>query len=287
MKKHLFVVAIVGLLVAAFLIARPDPTVRSKPPSDSPSLVEVPAAEDPEAPTPGEFSEEPTQEEVAPPPPRTEPSPSTATIPVQELHDLFSQFRSLRLDAAKPWMLESLQGEIRERLEKIAPEEVTTLLALTEDPASRFPILERIDEGLRENRALWEESLVHALRQVADDAVALAELSEFALDRLRIPEARGDAARLLMERACNDRLTLLAGRFADGDAFEEVSEFLWSKAPTDAAVEALGFVIFPDEAERLKELGGTKAVEYALEIARTRTGDESFRTEDRDRYRKP
>lgn len=154
----------------------------------------------------------------------------------------------------------ALEKEILERLDRLAPHEVVDLLIDSNAPLAVSLLLARLDRGLREDIEAWSLAVVRGCESCAEDVLRLERFAEVMAGRVR----DDGIAMLLLKR---DRPEL-AARFG---APADVRKALWQRVPSPAAIEALGYVIEPDEAVRLSALGDTPQVRRALERAYDRT----------------
>lgn len=144
-------------------------------------------------------------------------------------------------------------------LPALAPREVVELLIENVAPGLVSLLLDRLDRGLATDPGTWRLEIVRGCESCAGDVLRLERFAEAMAGRVR----DDGIAMLLLKRERPE----LAARFG---AAAEVREALWPRVPDPAAVEALGWVIEPDEAVRLAAVG-TPEARRALERAYERT----------------
>lgn len=194
-----------------------------------------------------------------------------------EFADPFGALAQMSREGASPEAFAEMEEVLREHLSELEPNRAVEYLVRSEAPIVTHLMLSYVDERLMEDRPVWEEAMRHAVETSAPSPDRLASISEFAEHRIEDPKKRSEVARLLMKSGDDDRLMFLSARFADGEAFEEVREHLWSRVPDAAAVEALGYVIEPDEVPKLMSSGNPDAAGRALDIAFYETRNPAFR----------
>jgi len=194
-----------------------------------------------------------------------------------EAGDDLKTYLARRAARAPAEEIKKIEATLQEKLALLPPPDAVDLLFESRAPAVIFFLLARVDRGLLEDRAVWEQALVVGLEKIASDPARLGEFGEVVESLVTDPEAREQAARLLMKSAKSDALLALTGRFAAGETVPDVRDFLWSKVPAPGAVEGLGHVVGPEEAPALEALGPYPHVLRALETAHARTRDAAFR----------
>jgi hypothetical protein len=168
------------------------------------------------------------------------------------------------------------EREIEAMADGLGPGELVGTLFGLRFPAGAPLVLRALEAGLARDRGAWEEAIVAGLKGL--EGPRLEGQAALLLDRLRGEEARGAVAMDLLGRArTEDRLHVLAARYAAGPATARVREALWERVPAPGAVEGLGLLVEPAEAARLASLGPRPEVARALEAAWERTKDPAFR----------
>lgn len=211
-------------------------------------------------------------------------APHSSDVGVPESEELSSSLRTLlnnflRLyeEGGEPEQFAEMEEAIEAELETVTPRNCARYLSESRTPILTHLLLRWIDRGLRVDRETWEETLARAAEECGEDPERLADLNEYILDRVQDPSRRARLSLAVLDRADRPRLLLQAARFAEGEAVLQVRDVLWARVPDDSAVEALGYVITPEETGRLIIAGDRPAVLNALEIAWHRTGHEVFR----------
>jgi hypothetical protein len=221
------------------------------------------------------------------PPPVPEPAPPAAAapadppapvtvVPANETDKLLSECLRRRALQAPAAELAAIDAEFERHLGTLPPLEVLGLLSRGVPGAIHPLLLRAIDNGLAGDRPAWEGAFTEALGRVSGDLARLEGMGAVFFSRVRDPSRRASACLLMATGPDGGGLLVLAAREAPPEARERLREVLWARTRDPGAVEALGELVEPREADRLASLGPDPAVRRALQAAYERTKAAAF-----------